>query len=245
MSSLINALRKIENQSEQETILLPQGPPPSGSFKKNNRRPYLKIFGIAFLSICTGLAILGLIWLKSDDLLKAKSWLAGQIAQDGQISQAVILPEKEAALPPLETKTEKEAIITPNSLLSTPEGKKPSVIMAEVTAPPPQPVQSIPEKEIEKTILSRSDDLASRVRNKKMLYQAEQRRNQGDVTAAVKIYRKVWKIAKEPAVANNLAAGLLELEQYEEAALIIQQALVFSPDDPDLLYNLEIARTTN
>ncbi|WP_457576660.1 hypothetical protein, partial [Desulfomarina sp.] len=40
-----------------------------------------------------------------------------------------------------------------------------------------------------------------------ILYQAEERRKEGDMEGAVILYRRAWKLKKSPATANNLAAG--------------------------------------
>lgn len=85
------------------------------------------------------------------------------------------------------------------------------------------------------------------LRQKRILQQAEILRKKGDFKGAVILYQKGLEIktTMNPAIANNLASSLLLLGQTEQARKILEQALVYAPDDADLLYNFEIAGGKN
>ena len=72
-----------------------------------------------------------------------------------------------------------------------------------------------------------------------MLFQAERLRKKGDNISATRLYEKIWRKTKNPMVANNLAALLMEQERYKEAKEILKRAIKLSPNDEDLKYNLE------
>ncbi len=73
------------------------------------------------------------------------------------------------------------------------------------------------------------------------LLQAEQRRQEGDWAGAARLYRLVWESTGNPAVANNLAASLLQLGKVAEARVVLEKALQTAPGDRDLLLNRELA----
>ncbi len=77
-------------------------------------------------------------------------------------------------------------------------------------------------------------------RQKKLLYQAERLRKQGDINTALKLYDKIWQEIKNPLVANNLAALLMEKGHYKKAEKILKKALTIKPKDEDLNYNLSL-----
>lgn len=89
----------------------------------------------------------------------------------------------------------------------------------------------------------RQEELARQAaRIKKLIYQAEKARQQGDLVAAARFFETAWEIGGNPAVANNLAAIYIEQGQFDQAALLLARAVLLAPDDPDLQYNLNIVR---
>ncbi len=74
------------------------------------------------------------------------------------------------------------------------------------------------------------------------LHQAELYRHQGDWESAISLYKKVFTITKDPAVANNLAAALIQLHRLEEAHAILEEAGRMAPDDPDIEQNLKVIK---
>jgi len=77
---------------------------------------------------------------------------------------------------------------------------------------------------------------------KRLLYRAEKLRKNGLKEQALAIYQRVWKKSRNPLVANNLAAMLMEKGRYQEALKILEQAVKVSPSDGDIKYNLEQLR---
>lgn len=74
------------------------------------------------------------------------------------------------------------------------------------------------------------------------LHQAEQRRRGEDWEGAIALFTKVWQITGNPAVANNLAASLMQLGRWSEAEKILAKALQRAPGDQDLQQNLRVAQ---
>ncbi|MFT5700358.1 MAG: tetratricopeptide (TPR) repeat protein [Desulforhopalus sp.] len=81
-----------------------------------------------------------------------------------------------------------------------------------------------------------------KVRSSRWLHQAELYRHEGEWEGAIALYRRVWDISKDPNVANNLAAALIEVERPEEALEILQEARIAAPNDRDIKQNLEIIK---
>ena len=79
-------------------------------------------------------------------------------------------------------------------------------------------------------------------RAKRLLYQAERARQMGDMASASQFFAKSWQTLKDPAVANNLAATLIEQKKFTEALAVLNEALRLAPGDEDLLHNQKIAR---
>ena len=73
---------------------------------------------------------------------------------------------------------------------------------------------------------------------KRLLYRAEKLRKNGNQAEALAIYKRIWQQTKNPMVANNLAAILMEKEKFREALNVLEQAVKISPKDQDLQYNL-------
>ncbi len=108
-----------------------------------------------------------------------------------------------------------------------------------------------PKREVQKTPLKKTESVKGirllqkrtprilSFRDKKLLFQAERLRKEGDMISAIRLYKKIWERTQNPLVANNLAALLMKQERYREAKEILQKAIKLSPDDEDLRYNLE------
>ena len=77
-------------------------------------------------------------------------------------------------------------------------------------------------------------------RHKKLLFQAERFRKKGELNRALMIYKKIWNDTKNPLVANNLAAILIEKGDYKKAEEILKTAIKLRPHDEELIYNLSV-----
>ena len=75
---------------------------------------------------------------------------------------------------------------------------------------------------------------------KKLIYQAETALKQNNSALAIQFLQSSWDLVKNPAVANNLAALLIQQKKDQEALTIIDQALRLTPNDQDLLYNRQL-----
>ena len=87
-----------------------------------------------------------------------------------------------------------------------------------------------------------SNPLVLNSHEKRLLYRAEKLRKLGLKEQALAIYQRVWEKSRNPLVANNLAAMLMEKGRYEKALEILHQAVKVSPSDEDLKYNMEQLR---
>ncbi len=88
----------------------------------------------------------------------------------------------------------------------------------------------------------RSNPFVLNGHEKRLLYRAEKLRKLGLKEQALAIYQRIWEKSRNPLVANNLAAMLMEKGRYEKALEILEQAVKVSPSDEDLKYNLEQLR---
>ncbi len=87
-----------------------------------------------------------------------------------------------------------------------------------------------------------SNPLVLNGHEKRLLYRAEKLRKLGLKEQALAIYQRIWEKSRNPLVANNLAAMLMEKGRYDKALNILEQAVKVSPSDKDLKYNLEQLR---
>ncbi len=78
---------------------------------------------------------------------------------------------------------------------------------------------------------------------KRMLQQAEELQNSGDIRQAADIYENLWDNTQSPLIANNLAACLIVCGRLQEAKAVLKSALKITPHDPDLLYNLSLVQS--
>ncbi len=74
------------------------------------------------------------------------------------------------------------------------------------------------------------------------LQQAEACRHRGDWNNAIPLYKKIFNITRDPAVANNLAAALIETRRLREALNILEEARIMAPHDHDIEQNLNVIR---
>lgn len=79
-----------------------------------------------------------------------------------------------------------------------------------------------------------------KAKTSRWLHQAELYRHQGEWEGAIRLYQRVWDTSQDPAVANNLAAALIELRRPEEAYTILKETILSAPNDPDIKENLRI-----
>jgi tetratricopeptide (TPR) repeat protein len=85
-----------------------------------------------------------------------------------------------------------------------------------------------------------ADPAEEKAKASRWLHQAELYRHEGEWEGAIALYRKVWEISKDPNVANNLAAALIEIERPEEALEILKAGSIAAPEDRDIKLNLSI-----
>lgn len=110
-------------------------------------------------------------------------------------------------------------------------------VPADFTAEP-QPLQISEETEA----LPTGEFIEQTARLSRWLQQAEQRRKAGDWEGAITLFKKVWQISENPAIANNLAASLMQLDRLAEAREILTKALQKTPNDQDLKQNLRLVQ---
>ncbi len=106
----------------------------------------------------------------------------------------------------------------------------------------PGPVESTPDA-VNETLISSEGAFQPDV--KRLLQQAEELRTAGHIRDAMAIYSALWKRTHSPLIANNLAAAMIVAEMPERARKILSEALRLNPDDPDLLYNLQVISSGN
>ncbi len=75
---------------------------------------------------------------------------------------------------------------------------------------------------------------------KRLLQRAERLRHEGELVKALELYKKAWHEKPGAALANNIAAILINRHSYQEAEDYLLQALRFSPNDPDIIFNLKL-----
>ncbi len=260
MSELFNALQKLEEQNASD---VPKPPPVAvASIKKKRKRvPYLKSILLLLLIVTT--AWFCLVTFGSQ---QAESFLA-QIIQRAekspvQATDTVVVEPSPAAVHPA---GEKENEDTTQSIM--PADKDEVAVVRDTVKLPPvpdlvvteEPVTPLPDKnppfasiEVQKVPIdeqvSSNELLVQETRKKqevtarrRLLYRAEKLRLQGETTRTLALYKTAWQMKPDYALANNIAAILLQSQSYQEAEHFLRKALLITPDDPDLHYNLEIA----
>lgn len=252
MSKLFEALEKIEQQSVSEPLL-----PASSVVKKQSARPFTVIFLILLLLVVIGGVILyylnhqnKLFSYKSDLIPNLKTGTVHTPAEEKKEIQKTgtkNLPETNSFSEPYKP-TSPDRRDQPQQASKNPIAAKQPSTQHQTATSSPEIKNSLSEKQ--KAFIDRPDpaiQLQKQLEELKktvqqILYQAEERRKEGDMEAAVILYRRAWKLKKTPATANNLAAGLFTLKKYTEACRLLQEALDMDPDDADLQYNLKITK---
>ncbi len=264
MSKLFEALQKIEQQNVQEPLS-----PVSSVAKKPTTRPTTAIF-LFLLLIIVGIVILyylnnqtRLFSFESRLIPNLKTNAVHAIAEEKETRKSETKPPQETnnfsdqnkpAWPDTMAQQQQltkipTATDTPSKMdFSDKQVFPDTTAQQHPTIPSPEMKKSLPGEQ--ETFVNRPDpaiqlqkpleDLKRTVQQ--ILYQAEERRKEGDMEAAVILYRHAWKLKKSPATANNLAAGLFALKKYNEAHRLLQKAIDMAPDDTDLQYNLNITK---
>ncbi len=264
MSELFNALQKLEEKNAPDST--PAPPPVSGNENvKRKRVPYMRaLLLLLIVLLVTGLS-LAFLWFQPD-----LPFIAKDIQQAAVVPEEV-LPESAEDLPeevpdqavgtenvPVAEGTpvvlEKEAHETGGTLkVSALQNVERTVTTAikekKEPAEQEQRIETLNREFNGGTRQLQSVDKfhdiereRNMVQRKRLVYRAENLRVQGDVAAALELYRQAWSILPNPALANNMAAILIGTEHYSKAETYLQKGLQLAPEDDDLLYNLEIAR---
>jgi tetratricopeptide (TPR) repeat protein len=250
MSKLFEALQKIEQQQTQEPDFS------SGKIilkKKRSARPFATIFLILIVLLATGGITLYYLNHHTKRLFLTKPVLHHREKETrppanplkNKKKNPVIKVRGNIDLPALQksTKIRKNPLVFAGISLPTK-----TVSASPELTPVPQQQSAIPSPETPGTFPENSGpDIRYQKKTaelkrtvQQLLYQAEERRKEGDMKGAVTLYGRAWKIKKSAATANNLAAGLIALKQFKKARTLLQEALEMAPDDEDLQYNLKI-----
>ncbi len=162
----------------------------------------------------------------------------------------VVLP----TLPPGEILHQSREVHTPDSMTDNPPATvinrlpaktikkihrmdKQQVLHGDITTEPrPLQIAEHAESPLTEQFIDQTAQLS------RWLHQAEQRRRGGDWEGAISLFTKVWQISENPAVANNLAASLIQMDRFSEAYEILTKALQKAPNDQDLKENLRVAQ---
>lgn len=115
-------------------------------------------------------------------------------------------------------------------------GKLNTITIKERVAPSPETSEALPPQAI---VSSAAEDFTKTTR---WLHQAEIYRHQGEWDGAISLYKRVFTKTKNPAVANNLAAALIETGRIEEAYKILKEAVLTAPNDSDIKQNLLVIK---
>jgi tetratricopeptide (TPR) repeat protein len=260
MSELFNALQKLEEQNSQEVA---KPPPVTVAENQKTKRtpPYLKSLLLLLLLITAAGFCLVFFWSQQAELFlsqiiqqsenSAAPPIVGKIVEPGAaVTPSVDKKEYERSTPTVST-TDKEKNTNPASLkpiqIKNLRVTRESAIFLSKQQPSPEPsaVEGLPTRQQvdkKKTFAQEIRKKQKDIEYKRFLYRAEKLRIQGETTRALTIYKKAWKIKQKPALANNIAAILLQSNSYQEAEHFLLQALKLNPEDPDLQYNLNIAQ---
>ncbi len=235
MSKLFDALQKIEQQQgrEVETLFVADS-------KRSSGRVYMTMLLLAIVLLLSGGVVLYYLDSYTDFFLVRRPAPA-------QVAMAKTEKKKPAPSP----------VSMENNLSKTKDILLPRQSVNDRVLSPADNLMSIPSLKsappVKTREVARSTDRENKTKEQdsseerrrtvqKLLYQAEKRRKEGDMTAAVKLYARAWQTEKSPGTANNLAAGLYVLRRYGQAYDILQEALILSPHDRDLQYNLQITK---
>lgn len=260
MSELFKALQKLEEQNAPE---VPQAFSPSGGDRKSKKSPpFLKSALLCVLLLVLTVVCLGFIWYARNDY--AFSPTVTNSHADRAKEQNIPVDEPTTVAPvnnilPARTLLPEPEQVAVQEPFSSP-AEKPLAVKKESTDQHDTEVENIvavthkninPEIQIQHVNLeqfiesSTSDAEKEQNRDrqrKRIVYQAEKMREQGDLSRALVLYKKAWSFGQSPDIANNLAAILIQSRQYEEAETYLKRVISLAPDDEDLRFNLKIAR---
>ncbi len=268
MSELFNALQKLEEKNASDSPPVP--PPVSGNnHGKRSRVPYLRVLLLLlFVLLVTGLS-LAFLWFQPElpfiakDIQHATSVseetlpespedLPEEVPQPGVVIEKIQVEDTtgilEKRIPGAEGRLKGSAL---QSVEKTVTATTAAIVVEEEKAMEGrlQNIDTLNQEFVgENHQLQSVDKLhdtereRNMVQRKRLVYRAEKLRAQGDVAAALKLYKQAWDISPNPALANNMAAILISTAQYAKAEKYLQQGLNIAPEDADLLYNLQITR---
>lgn len=264
MSKLFKALESLEKHVEEKDS--PQQKARSVRRKRKDSKPFLKILLMLLIFVVAGLVLLGGAWMFFGSTMNISGIFSGGEAvvmdnqsnslPDGTNDPLPIIPE------PV-TETAEVIYISP-----IPPGK---IIKNEESEQERQQTITRLQQEMQKTyrdvagekvggsignagtygvdinrekmpVVLSAEKKMLEIRVKKLVYQAEKARQRGDIASATRIFHVAWDLHKNSEVANNLAATLMQQQKYTEALVILNEGLQIAPEDPDLLYNRNVAR---
>ncbi|BCL61517.1 hypothetical protein DGMP_22100 [Desulfomarina profundi] len=239
MSKLFEALQIIEQQSTPEPFT-----PGNNLAKKQSTRPFNTILLILIFLFVTGGVVLYSLDLHTGTFFRGDTSVPH--LQENMVQSSV--KQKETK------KTEIKTSLSDTDNFHEPYNpSKIQINPVEVKKQQPTTtshqkiIKSLPEKlkvpvsqvgSVTQQLQKQQNELKKTVQQ--LLYQAEERRKEGDMEAAVILYRRAWKLEKSPETANNLAAGLITMKNFNDAYKLLQKALAMAPDDQDIQYNIKI-----
>lgn len=269
MSELFNALQKLEEQNATADDA-PLQPPVSGGGaggRGGKSFPYLK--SIIFIALILVLAGMCLVFLRYQQDSSIFANITERISgiQQKKISKTSIHPAKDepditviagpdedivhgqkgyVATKMRDAKkaiNEKSSTIVVHDIVVSIDGedklthRKDKKETIEIVVD----VNEVKQQSSKKEDLQEITKEQQQVARKRLLYRAEKLRAQGDYSRALRIYKDAWQEEPVPALANNIAAILINSHDFVEAEHFLRQALQLSPEDEDLRFNLEIA----
>jgi tetratricopeptide (TPR) repeat protein len=258
MSELFKALQKLEEQNA------PEAPhpfsPSSGDKKSKKSAPFLKSILLCVLLLLLTVVCLGFIWFAKDSYTPSPTVANSRADSEKEHTIPVVKPisvtPAKTILPTITRLPEPEQVVGQDSF--SPAEKPPAPekeitdqyeAKVETTAVTRKQINSeiqIQQVSLEQFIESSSSkaekELSKDRQRKRIVYQAEKMREQGDLSKALVLYKKAWAFCPNPDIANNLAAILIQSRQFEEAEDYLEQVISLAPDDEDLRFNLNIAQ---
>jgi hypothetical protein len=269
MSELFKALQKLEEQNTPDIPTLPPVSS-SGGGKSSRAIPYLKSFILIGIALAAAGICLAYLWFQPDlPLLISKVQRTSSSLQTSKVStehSAATPSNTVGVVQPIQPEIGKEYVhkeITKVNL-EEPEkviGVEPKRILIDTNIGIIDTEESLiqisgkqdqdipPNKEegfseARKYVSTVNDEEVQQqhrqVAKKRLMYQAEKLRIQGDLSRALPLLKEAWEKEHDPDLGNNIAAILIGYEQYDEAEQYLRKALKLAPEDKDLLFNLEI-----
>ncbi|MBL4904188.1 MAG: tetratricopeptide repeat protein [Desulfocapsa sp.] len=258
MSELFKALQKLEEQNAPE---VPHPFSPSSGDKKSKKAPpFLKSALLYVLLLLLTAVCLGFIWFAKNTFTDSPTVPNSRIDREKEHKIPAVEPisvtPPATILPTITRLPEPEQVVAQHSF---PSAEKPPAPKKEITdqydakvestavphkqITPESPIQQVsPEQFIDGSSSEAEKEQSRERQRKRIVYQAEKMREQGDFSKALTLYKKVWSFGPHPDIANNLAAILIQSKQYKKAEGYLEQAISLAPDDEDLQFNLNIAR---